>query len=102
MAYGESIVMEPTLEEALRKVFEETAGRPRPITPEPTEPTIPIEGADDINELIIRANNVFDRSTEAQREGNWAEYGKLIEELEEILKRLGELNTIENIENVNE
>ncbi len=102
VAYGESIVMEPTLEEALRKVFEETAGRPRPITPEPTEPTIPIEGADDINELIIRANNVFDRSTEAQREGNWAEYGKLIEELEEILKRLGELNTIENIENVNE
>ena len=98
VAYGEKIVMEETLEEALEKIFGKTAEKPKPDIPKPTEPTIPAEDTTDISELIIRANDVFERSTEAQRQGDWAEYGRLIEELKGILNRLNELKATEGTE----
>lgn len=89
VAYGDKIVMEPTLQGALEGIFGKDTEKPKPDIP---APQLPIEEAGDIKGLIIRANDVFNRSTEAQRQGDWAEYGKLIEELEGILKRLNEIN----------
>ncbi|WP_432662135.1 UPF0182 family protein [Wukongibacter baidiensis] len=105
VAYGDKIVMEETLEEGLEKIFGKETVTPKPETPiptEPTEPTVPTEESSDINQLIARANNVFERSIEAQKQGNWAEYGKLIEELEGILNRLNELKSPAEVENANE
>ncbi|MCT4563306.1 MAG: UPF0182 family protein [Maledivibacter sp.] len=101
VAYGEKIVMEPTLEAALEKIFGKEEEKPKPDIPKPTEPTRPIipdDDTTDVNELIIRANDVFERSTEAQRQGDWAEYGRLIEELKAILNRLNELKDVQGTE----
>lgn len=101
VAYGEKIVMEPTLEAALEKIFGKEEEKPKPDIPKPTEPTRPIipdDDTTDVSELIIRANDVFERSTEAQRQGDWAEYGRLIEELKAILNRLNELKDVQGTE----
>lgn len=105
VAYGDKIVMEETLEEGLEKIFGKETTTPKPEIPrptEPTEPTIPTEESSDINQLIARANDVFERSIEAQKQGNWSEYGKLVEELEGILNRLNELKAPEEVDNTNE
>ncbi len=96
VAYGDRIVMEPTLEESLERIFGKEDEIPS--LPRPTEPTIPSEESNDVRGLIIRANDIFERSKNAQREGNWAEYGNLIEELQGILNRLNELNGTQNID----
>jgi len=104
VAYGDKIVMEETLEEGLEKIFGKETAKPKPEIPkptEPTEPTIPAEESSDINQLIVRANDVFEKSIEAQKQGNWSEYGKLIEELQGILNRLNELKASGEVENTN-
>ncbi|SHK37848.1 UPF0182 family membrane protein [Paramaledivibacter caminithermalis] len=104
VAYGEKIVMEPTLEGSLERIFGKSEEEPKPDIPKPTEPinpsqpTIPAEDIDDISQLIINANDVFERSIEAQRQGDWAEYGRFIEELKIILNRLDELKGTQGME----
>ncbi|WP_432406161.1 UPF0182 family membrane protein [Wukongibacter sp. M2B1] len=100
VAYGDKIVMEETLEEGLEKIFGKEVEEPE--IPTPTEPTIPTEEDSDINQLIARANDVFERSIEAQKQGNWAEYGDLIDELKGILNRLNQLRSLEEVESSNE
>lgn len=100
VAYGDKIVMEETLEEGLEKIFGKEVEEPE--IPTPTEPTIPTEEDSDINQLIARANDVFERSIEAQKQGNWAEYGNLIDELKGILNRLNQLRSLEEVESSNE
>lgn len=97
VAYGEKIVMEPTLEEALESIFGKADEKPKPDIP---TPGLPIEDTGDVSGLIIRANDVFERASEAQRQGNWAEYGRLIEELEGILNRLNKVNGAQDAENM--
>jgi uncharacterized membrane protein (UPF0182 family) len=84
VAYRDSIVMEPTLDEALNRLFggsehqaaatanatPQTAGAPRPET-------------SDVEALVGEARTHFERAIAAQRQGDWATYG-------EELKRLGE------------
>ena len=42
-----------------------------------------------IDETLAReANRLFEESVKAQRSGNWAEYGKLMNELESVLKEM--------------
>jgi len=98
VAYGDTIVMEETLSEALEAIFGEAApdaGRPeQPEEPvQPTEPgELPEEGpAENLEELIASANELFERAQEALRTGNWAEYGERLARLEEVLNRLQQL-----------
>ena len=98
VAYGDTIVMEETLDEALEAIFGEAApdaGRQeQPEEPvQPTEPgELPEEGpAESMEELIASANELFERAQEALRTGNWAEYGEHLARLEEVLNRLQQL-----------
>ncbi|AOY78248.1 hypothetical protein BJL90_05670 [Clostridium formicaceticum] len=87
VAYKDQIVMETTLEIALEKIFGTTA--PRETTPEVPSETPQLESPlDDIQSLIQRANKAFENANRSSQEGNWAEYGKYIKELEEILKQM--------------
>jgi len=89
VGYDDKIVMEPTLEESLNKIFGGKTEVPEiPIKP---ELDVPLEEGTIVS-LIARANDVFKRAQKAQREGDWAEYGRLIDELDSILKRLNEIN----------
>ncbi|WP_416387377.1 UPF0182 family protein [Caminicella sporogenes] len=89
VAYGDKIVMEPTLRESLEKIFGKESDMPKVDISVPNK----LIEKENINELIIRANNVFSSAQEAQRQGNWAEYGRLLKELERVLKRLSEINS---------
>jgi uncharacterized membrane protein (UPF0182 family) len=83
VAYGDKIAYEETLKEALESLF----GRRGEIPGEEIAPgELPIDG-DNIT-LIERANEAFIRAEEAQRQGNWSEYGRYINEVKRILIEL--------------
>jgi uncharacterized membrane protein (UPF0182 family) len=79
-SYGEKIVMEPTLDGTIEKLFGTGGQKPR-------DPDIEYGDAG-INDLINKANLVFHEATSASQTGNWAEYGRKINELEKILNQL--------------
>lgn len=93
VAYGDKIIMEDTLEEALDKMF----GGNKPNVPtkpsQPTTPNVPVnpnQPIDDLStgELITKANQVFTDAVSAQKNGDWATYGDKLSELESILNKL--------------
>jgi uncharacterized protein len=119
VAYGDSVVMEPTLSEALIKIFGESVGTGSTTTTTPggtttttpggtTTTTIPgsttttttpgstttttIGGGTslptDPAALIALANSLYNQAIEAQRRGDWAEYGRVIEQLGIVLSQL--------------
>ena len=100
MSYGDTVVMEPTLAEALEAIFED--GAPPPTTTTTTGPdsdttttTVPPTTDDtlpsDPDALILQAQDLYDRALAAQRAGDWAEYGRLLEELGTVLNLLATL-----------
>lgn len=81
-SYGDRILMESTLNKAIEKLFG--------ISEKPKKPVTEIENLN-INDLINKANEVFNEATESSKNGKWAEYGEKIEELEKILNQLKNL-----------
>ncbi len=84
VAYEKEVVMRPTLEESLSVLFGGQSPTPQV---EPEQPTQPLEA--DAN-LIQRAAEAFERAETAQREGNWAEYGRYQQQLKQIIEQLQE------------
>ena len=87
VAHGNQVAMGTTLEEGLAAVFGSGGARPsadaaRP-TPAPAKP-----GAVTIENLLQQSQQHYDRAMTAQRAGNWAEYGREIEQLGAVLKEL--------------
>ena len=86
--FKNQVVMEDTLEKALARIFPSKETDEEQPTPAPTTdgtPDATVEG------LIKKANEVFIAAQNAQRSGNWAEYGGKLAELEDLLKRLNDL-----------
>ena len=95
VAYGDRIAYEETLDQALTSLFgAKEEPKPDVTTPGETTPLPPREDGeiDTIKDLIVRANEMFNKAQASQRAGNWAEYGRNIDELSQILERLDELN----------
>jgi uncharacterized membrane protein (UPF0182 family) len=109
VAYGNRIAMEPTVGEALSKIFGEsistgttpsTSGSTTTTLPGGTTPTTAPGGATtattiasgglptDAASLIALANRDYLSALEALKAGNWTEYGRLIEELGRVLEAL--------------
>jgi uncharacterized membrane protein (UPF0182 family) len=96
VAYGERVVMERTLEEALTAVFglqpgerpdRPTPGEPAPDRPgTPDTPGTPVDAT--VQELIDQASRLFNQAQEAVQRGDWAEYGRLQQQLGTTLTRL--------------
>lgn len=87
VSFGDKVAMEPDLASALAKIFGESAGEvvtsERPSgqatsTPTPSGPT---------GSQLQQARTLYDRALQAQRRGDWAEYGRLIGELGRVLSR---------------
>jgi len=76
VVYADKIEMAPDLEAALLGVFGE----------QPPEETTATPGGQAAS--AARAQELYGQAVEAQREGDWAEYGRLIEELGTVLEEL--------------
>ena len=94
VAYEDRIVMEPTLEASIARLF---GGQAPPSSggidtartvapPKPGAPPVP--AATDISDLTAEARAHYDRAIAAQRAGDWARYGEEIKQLGEVLERM--------------
>lgn len=81
VSFGDTILMEPTLDRAIEKLFGIEQDKP------PQKPETQFDESN-INDLINQANRVFSDANEASKNGNWAEYGRKLEELEKVLNQL--------------
>ncbi|MFZ5353094.1 MAG: UPF0182 family protein [Bacillota bacterium] len=80
--YNNQAVMDDTLEKALGRIFPEKQGQEQTQQPPADTDTATVE------ELIRKANEIFQQAQEAQRGGDWAAYGARIKELEDLLNKL--------------
>lgn len=87
VSFGDKIVMRESLKGALEDIFG-TIDEVQEELPPSEEIKEREEGDRDIQELVNRANELFNSAKEALRNGNWADYGKYIEELEEVLSHM--------------
>jgi uncharacterized membrane protein (UPF0182 family) len=90
VAYGDQVVMKETLAEALAAVFGLQPGAP-PQKEEGREPEPGPGDSDEVWQLVNRAAALYEEAQAALKEGDWAEYGRLQDELGSILARLQEL-----------
>ncbi|BAU62744.1 hypothetical protein STA3757_00950 [Stanieria sp. NIES-3757] len=81
VAYDKEIVMMPTLEQSLAVVFEK-----EPISGTPPSSAI----TDSDPSLIQSAWETYNQAQSALRQGNWLEYGRYQQELEQILRQLNQ------------
>ncbi len=94
VAYRDKVVMEETLQQALESLFGSYTDIDTPIE-KPVEES-PSELPQSTKELIEAAVSVYENAKAASQAGNWAEYGKFIDELETILKQLQSEEITEN------
>jgi hypothetical protein len=95
VAYQNQVVMERRLEAGLARLFGGAGAAPAPTrvatageaapTAAPTTTAAPNAPS---AELLRRAQQHYDRAMEAQRAGNWAQYGSEIAQLGAVLKQL--------------
>jgi uncharacterized membrane protein (UPF0182 family) len=101
VAYQNQIVMEESLPAALNRIFgpgaarvtqaESGTGPAVPLVettePEPAGP-VALEPGESLESLAALAQEHYQRAMQAQREGNWAQYGEEIQKLGEVLARM--------------
>jgi uncharacterized membrane protein (UPF0182 family) len=94
VGYGDQIVMEPTLDQAIARLFGGTATAATPSDeqvrgPEavPESPAQPPASAP-APVLLEAARGHYDRAMQAQRAGDWAKYGEEIRLLGDVLARM--------------
>lgn len=81
----DQIIISESLDEALTELFGYDSGVPGTEVPGET-PGEEVPG--EIRTLAEQARTLYDQALAAQREGNWAEYGRLIEELGRVIAEL--------------
>ncbi len=85
VAHGEKIVMEPTLDQALQRIFGQSAARAveRPQVESPDT-----KAQKSIKELAAEANRVYEEGLNRLKAGDWAGYGESTKHLKNILEEL--------------
>ena len=94
VSYENTIAMEPTLDQALRKVF---GGTRMSVARTATESLGEASGSEGASlrvvgwqELANQAQALYSAAIDAQREGDWSAYGEQIDALEETLQSLNQ------------
>ncbi len=96
IGYGNEVVWGASLNEALVKMFGGNMGVQTTSSDVPSEDTTDASALPTVDSslqaLIEQANDHFTNAQNARRNGNWAEYGRHLERLEQTLKQLQESN----------
>jgi len=92
VAYGDQRVMADTLDQGLARIFgapgvARTAPARAETTPVAPPPT-PRAGGEDLRTLVNQLAEAIRAAESAQRQGNWAEYGRQLERVKELVARL--------------
>lgn len=83
VAYGNTVVMEESLDKALVKIFGGVITEPQ------TDKDTPIAATGTTtSELAKQARQYYDQANQALRQGDWTGYGDNIKRLDEIIKKL--------------
>jgi uncharacterized membrane protein (UPF0182 family) len=98
VAYQNRIVMEPTLDQAIARLFGQADRQAPPATTGTAATTAPgtaspTTTSPDWARLAQEAADTYQRAIEAQRAGDWAKYGEEIRRLGEALQRLKSLQS---------
>ncbi|OPY66747.1 MAG: hypothetical protein A4E57_02652 [Syntrophorhabdaceae bacterium PtaU1.Bin034] len=83
VAYENDVVMEENLEAGLLKLFGQ-----RTAVPAKGEQATAVKEDLGVGQLAKEAMKIFEKASEAQRQGDWAGYGEHLKRLEETLKKL--------------
>jgi uncharacterized membrane protein (UPF0182 family) len=86
VAYQGSIVMEPTLEAGLARLFG-SGGSEKPAAPAQAAAPAAATGDAGLDAVLTEARDHYERAIAAQREGDWARYGEEIRKLGDALQR---------------
>ncbi|MDQ0287645.1 uncharacterized membrane protein (UPF0182 family) [Desulfofundulus luciae] len=86
VVHGDQVVMEPTLEEALKRIFSEGKGETGQTTPGAQ----PATGDQSVAELAREASRLYDQAMEKLRGGDWAGYGESLQQLKRVINELTE------------
>ncbi len=87
VAHKESIAMEENLEKALMAVFEER-GEEIDVGHKDDDEEILPQVQKEIQNLAEEINQLFEQSEEAQRQGDWGQYGEILEEMRDKIRQL--------------
>jgi len=87
VAHGDKIVMEPTLEEALNKIFGKGSAVQEIQQPQGQEPQ-PGTTIDSVKGLAAEASRIYEEGQSKIKAGDWAGYGESTKKLKEILDQL--------------
>ncbi len=88
VAYQNRIVMEETLDAALARLFPAAAARDSTVATTQPVRTVKPAASGAVAELAAQAQRHYERALQAQREGDWAQYGEEIRRLGEVLQRM--------------
>ena len=83
VVYGQQVVMEPTLDGAIARIF---AGAPSALATEVQQAAQ--TGTPAKQSLAQQALDLYNRAINAQKTGDWATYGNLINQLSSVLQQL--------------
>jgi uncharacterized membrane protein (UPF0182 family) len=80
-AYGNRVVMQPTLDEAIRAVF---SGLPT-VAAGPAGTPVPSVQARPSEDALARVRNEFRKGEEALKRGQWSEFGRAMDDMSKML-----------------
>ena len=86
VGFGNRLVMEENLDKALNSILSEQISSKQLTSEQLTSTPIPQTG--DISNIGVLALEHYNRAKDYLRQGNWAEYGRELENLEKILKEM--------------
>jgi len=86
VAHGDLVVMEPTLEKALEKIFGTSGDVNRPVTP--LEPSAQPQPPASVADLAQKANQLYDEAQNKLKTGDWSGYGETLSKLKQTLTDL--------------
>lgn len=91
VSYKNNIVMKNTLGNAIKAIFGETPEGTQEREEE-TNLADQLGLPSTINNLTQEAVDIYNQAIESQKEGNWSEYGSLLDQLQQILNKLNEVS----------